>query len=477
MMLLLAKICTVHAPILLKHAVDALDTRIAPEIIIPFALLFAYGGLRILSVIFQELREILFIKVAQYAIRQTSLNVFRHLHRLSLRFHLERQTGGITNVIERGARSMDFLLTFMLFNIIPTIVELMLVGAILWGFFDFSYALATIGTIVVYVVFTLLLTEWRVKYRREINEQQRIASSKTVESLLNYETVKYFSKENFEAERLKVNLLNAEKAQFLSTSSLSLVNIGQSAIIATGLIGLLIMAAYDYNASKLTLGDFVLVNSYLLQLYIPLNFLGFVYRQIRQSLIDIEDMFVLLKQNSDISDADNANDIDVKKGHIIFDQIHFAYDERRKVLQNFSLDIPALSSVAIVGASGCGKSTISRLLFRFYETNQGCITIDGHDIQYVTQESLRRAIGIVPQDTVLFNDSIYYNIAYGALGDATQSDIEHVAKLAQIHDFIISLPDGYDTVVGERGLKLSGGEKQRVAIARMLLKKPKNYGF
>ena len=356
---------------------------------------------------------------------------------------------------------------------LSTIIELLMVSAILWGFFNIYYALITIATIVIYVLFTLMTTEWRVKFRRKANKEQRIASTKTIDSLLNYETVKYFTKEDFEAKNLEKNLYGIEKARILTASSLSAVNIGQSFIISTGLIILLLMAAFDYNANIITLGDFVLVNSYLLQLYIPLNFLGFVYRQTRQSLIDMEDMFGLLSCTRDIADKDNAPDIMIKNCHIIFNNVNFSYDDKRQILHHLSLDIPALSSVAIVGASGSGKTSLSRLLFRFYDIDDGHITIDGQDIRDVNQQSLRRAIGIVPQDTVLFNDTIRYNIAYGALDIATQDDIENTAKSAQIHDFIMSLPDGYDTIVGERGLKLSGGEKQRVAIARMLLKNPK----
>jgi len=470
--LALAKLITVGVPILYKQSVDALT--ITPQqamIAVPVLLLLGYGLARILSGVFSEARDIAFARVGQGAIRTVGLQVFRHLHGLALRFHLDRQTGGVTRSIERGTKGIEFLLNFMLFNILPTLLEIGLVTLILWRLYDGSFALVTFGTIALYIAYTLGVTEWRTKFRREMNETDQQASTKAIDSLLNFETVKYFGNEDHEAQRYDQALSRYEKAAVKSKVTLALLNMGQGAIIAIGLTAVMLLAADGVTKGTLTLGDFVLVNTYLVQLYLPLNFLGFVYREIKQSLTDMEAMFRLLAENAEITDSDHARPLQVAGGTVAFNAVHFAYDPSRPILQGVELTVPAGHTVAIVGPSGAGKSTISRLLFRFYDVTQGAITIDGQDIRDVTQTSLRGAIGIVPQDTVLFNDSIRYNIAYGR-PDSTQEEIEQAAKLARIHDFVVSLPDGYDTRVGERGLKLSGGEKQRVAIARTILKRP-----
>ncbi|CAA7627042.1 ABC-type transport system involved in Fe-S cluster assembly, permease and ATPase component protein [Candidatus Terasakiella magnetica] len=467
-----AKGITVMVPLLYKQAVDALTTR--PDttiIVVPLALLLAYGAVRTLSGAFAELRDIVFVKVAQRAIRSVGLSVFQHLHRLGLRFHLERQTGGVSRSIERGTKGIEFLLNFMLFNILPTLLEIGLVTAVLWSLYDASFALIAAGTILVYVAFTLSVTEWRTKYRRTMNETDSEASTKAIDSLLNFETVKYFCNEEHEAGRYDKALQRYEGAATKSKVTLSLLNIGQGAIIAIGLTLVMIQAARGVADHSMTLGDFVLVNAYLVQLYMPLNFLGFIYREIKQSLTDMESMFRLLRENAEIEDAATARPLALAGGEVRFEDVSFGYDPDRQILNGVTFTVPAGRTVAIVGPSGAGKSTISRLLFRFYDVQGGAIRIDGQDIRAVTQASLRAAIGIVPQDTVLFNDSIRYNIAYGRPG-AGQDEIETAARLASIHDFIVSLPQGYETRVGERGLKLSGGEKQRVAIARTILKSP-----
>jgi ATP-binding cassette subfamily B protein len=464
-----AKLITVAVPLIYKQAVDALS---APSpLAVPLALLVAYGAGRTLAGLFGEARDIAFARVGQSAIRAVGLKVFRHLHRLALRFHLDRQTGGVSRAIERGTKGIEFLLNFMLFNILPTLLEIALVTAVLWRMYDARFALVTFGTIALYILYTLAVTEWRTKFRRAMNETDTEASTKAVDSLLNFETVKYFCNEDHEAARYDRALARYEAAAVKSKVTLALLNMGQGAIIALGLTAVMIMAAQGVADATMTLGDFVLVNAYLVQLYLPLNFLGFVYREIKQSLTDMEAMFRLLDQNAEIADDDGAPALAVDGGAIRFQSVSFAYDPDRPILKEVDFTVPAGRTVAIVGPSGAGKSTISRLLFRFYDVTGGRLSIDGQDIRRVTQSSLRAAIGIVPQDTVLFNDTIRYNIAYGRPG-AGQDEIEAAARLARIHDFVVSLPAGYDTRVGERGLKLSGGEKQRVAIARTILKSP-----
>ncbi|ARJ64267.1 metal ABC transporter permease [Magnetospirillum sp. ME-1] len=467
-LLVAAKGVGVGVPLLYKQAVDALSASVA---IVPLALLVAYGAARVMGGSFAELRDIVFVKVAQRAIRKVGLGVFTHLHRLGLRFHLDRQTGGVSRAIERGTKGIEFLLNFMLFNILPTLLEIGLVTAILWSLYDGVFALITAATIAVYIAFTLGVTEWRTKFRRAMNETDSEASTKAIDSLLNFETVKYFCNEAHEAGRYDKALARYEQAASKSKVTLSLLNMGQGAVIAVGLTLVMIRAAQGVADGTMTLGDFVLVNAYLIQLYLPLNFLGFVYREIKQSLTDMESMFRLLKENAEIEDSPGAAPLALSGGEVRFENVAFGYNPDRQILGGVDFAVPAGHTLAIVGPSGAGKSTISRLLFRFYDVNEGRILIDGQDIRDVTQGSLRAAIGIVPQDTVLFNDTIRYNIAYGRPG-ATQDEIEEAARLARIHDFVQSLPQGYDTRVGERGLKLSGGEKQRVAIARTILKRP-----
>ena len=471
-LLVLAKVANVYVPILYKQAIDILGEDQAAIIVVPIGLLIAYGLVRVATVAFGEMRDAIFAKVAERAIRKVSLRVFEHLHRLSLRFHLERRTGGLSRAIERGVKGIEFLLTFMLFNILPTLVEVVMVCGILWWFYGVIYAAITFVTIAAFIAFTLAVTEWRLKYRRRMNQQDSEAHTKAIDSLLNYETVKYFGNEAHESERFDASRRRYEIAAVQSKTSLSLLNIGQGAIIAIGLTGITIKAGYEVAAGTMTLGDFVLVNTYLIQLYIPLNFLGFVYREIKQSLTDMEAMFELTQLYPEIEDKPGAKALDLRDGEIRFENVRFAYDERRTILDDVSFTVPAGDTVAIVGASGVGKSTISRILFRFYDIESGTVRIDGQDVRDVTQSSLRAAIGIVPQDTVMFNDTIYYNIAYGRTG-ASRAEVEEAARLAHVHDFIIAMPDGYDTQVGERGLKLSGGEKQRVAIARTILKDPR----
>src|SRR5215470_13394978 len=469
--LVAAKIANVYVPIFFKGMVDALSPKAPGAIAFPLAMLLAYGGARVLSQTFAELRDGVFAKVAQRAIRRVALRTFVHLHRLSLRFHLERQTGGLSRVIERGSNGIEYFLFFVLFNVVPTLLEIALVCGILWHFYSFWFALVTLVTMIGYVWYTLSVTEWRLKYRRRMNEADEEANTKAIDSLLNYETVKYFSNEQHEARRYDLALQRYEKAGVISRTSLSLLNIGQAAIIAVGATLMMAMAAGGVIAGRMTVGDFVLVNTYLIQLYAPLNFLGTVYREIRQALLDMEKMFNLLHVDVEVEDLPGAPTLRVKRGAVAFENVEFGYDPRRPILKGVSFSVPPGKTVAIVGPSGAGKSTISRLLFRFYDVNEGAIRIDGQDLRTVTQASLRAAIGIVPQDTVLFNDTIYYNIAYGR-PEASPAEVEHAARLARIHDFIMGLPEGYHTRVGERGLKLSGGERQRVAIARTILKRP-----
>jgi ATP-binding cassette subfamily B protein len=468
--LIAAKLINVTTPMLFKRAIDALTPH-ATEMVVPLAVVLAYGLARVMSQTFGELRDALFAKVGQNAIRTIGLTVFRHLHGLSLRFHLDRQTGGLTRAVERGTKGIEFLLSFMLFNILPTFLEIGLVTAVLSHLYDARFAAVTLITIALYVLFTLVITEWRTIHRRTMNESDQEASTRAIDSLLNFETVKYFGNEAHEADRFDRALRRYEKAAVTSKVSLSLLNIGQGAIISVGLTLIMLMAAREVVQGRMKVGDFVLVNTYLIQLYLPLNFLGFVYREIKQSLIDMESMFLLLTEHREIADRPGAKDLALLGGEIRFVAVRFGYGPDREILHDISFTVPAGKSVAIVGPSGAGKSTLSRLLFRFYDVGLGAILIDGQDIRDVTQRSLRAAIGIVPQDTVLFNDSIYYNIAYGRPG-ATTAEIEQAALMARIHDFVVSLPDGYQTKVGERGLKLSGGEKQRVAIARTILKAP-----
>ncbi|MGE3969020.1 MAG: ABC transporter ATP-binding protein/permease, partial [Dongiaceae bacterium] len=468
--LVCAKFANIYVPILFKRMVDALGPTNA-AIAVPVGLLLAYGVARVMTQLFAELRDAIFAKVAQRAIRKVALSTFRHLHRLSLRFHLDRQTGGLSRAIERGAKGIEFLLFFVLFNVLPTLLEIALVCGILWKLYDFWFALITFVTIVGYIAYTLLVTEWRIKYRRQMNETDSEANTKAIDSLLNYETVKYFTNEEHEARRYDVALQGYEKAAVKTRVSLSLLNIGQAVIIAVGVTVMMAMAARGVAQGRMTVGDFVLVNTYLIQLYLPLNFLGTVYREIRQSLIDMEAMFSLLSVDVEVADRPGAPPLRVDRGELAFEGVSFGYDARRPILKQVSFAVPPGHTVAVVGPSGAGKSTISRLLFRFYDVNEGRILIDGQDIREVTQSSLRAALGIVPQDTVLFNDTIYYNIAYGRPG-APRGEIEDAARLARIDGLVASLPDGYETRVGERGLKLSGGEKQRVAIARTILKRP-----
>ena len=470
--LVLAKVANVSIPLALKGIVDNLDAAQNPVLVLPIAFLLAYGALRLASSLFGELRDAIFAKVTQRAIRRVALQVFRHLHSLALKFHLERQTGGVSRDIERGTRGISFLLTFMLFNVIPTLVEIGLVATILLVKYQAAFALITFGTVAVYIIFTLTVTEWRMKFRRTMNEMDSKANTRAIDSLLNYETVKYFGNEDFEARRYDDNLTVWEKAAVQNQTSLSFLNFGQGAIIAMGITWLLFLAAGGVVDKSLTMGDLVLINAYLLQLFIPMNFLGFVYREIKHSLADMEKMFKLLDENPAIRDKPDAKPLEVGEGAIRFEQVDFGYSSRRQILFDVDFQIPAGHKVAVVGTSGGGKSTLVRLLFRFYDVNGGRILINGHDIRNVTQHSLRAAIGIVPQDTVLFNDTIYYNIAYANPDSPREAGIR-AAQKAHIHDFIESLPDGYDALVGERGLKLSGGEKQRIAIARVILKNPR----
>ncbi|MDH5631818.1 MAG: ABC transporter ATP-binding protein/permease [Gammaproteobacteria bacterium] len=470
LLLMTAKTATVGIPLLLKDIVDILDKPQA-MLAIPIVLLLGYGGLRLASSVFAELRDVVFAKVTQSSIRRVTIRVFEHLHKLSLRYHLERQTGGMSRDLERGAAGIRFLLNFMIFNILPTLFEIGLVSAILLAKYDISFTLSILGTLVVYILFTLLITEWRMVFRRNMNELDSRANTTAIDSLINYETVKYFNNEHYEADRYNEHMKKWQDAAIRNQTSLSVLNGGQNGIIAVGVTILMTLAAKGVVDGEMTIGDLVLVNAFLLQLYQPLHFLGFVYREIRHSLADMERMFGILETTPEIEDKTDAHDLKVSQGHIRFDHVDFGYDDNRQVLFDVSFEIPAGHKVAVVGASGAGKSTLSRLLFRFYDVTNGRITIDGQDVRDVSQLSLRGNIGIVPQDTVLFNDSIHYNIAYGR-PDASDEEIIGAAKRAHIHTFIESLPDGYDTVVGERGLKLSGGEKQRVAIARTILKNP-----
>ncbi len=471
-LLVLAKVANVYVPLLYKRVVDALGTPPAEFMIVPVALILAYGVARVAAQAFGEVRDAVFAPVAQRAIRNLALDVFGHLHALSLRFHLERQTGGLSRVIERGTQGMEFLIRFTTFNILPTLLEIVMVGAILWHLYDWRFTTVTLGVIAGYIVFTITLSEWRIKFVRHMNDADTEANAKAIDSLINYETVKYFGNEAHEARRYDVGRRRYEVAAIRSSRTLSLLNIGQGSIIAVGLAVIMVMAGDGVAAHTMTVGDFVAVNAFLLQLYAPLNMLGFAYREIRAALVSMEKMFGLLDVPAEVSDRPAAPALAVSGGEIVFDHVDFHYDVARPILHDVSFRVAPGNTVAIVGSSGAGKSTVSRILFRFYDVAGGSVRIDGQDIREVTQSSLRAAIGVVPQDTVLFNDTIYYNICYGR-PDCTRAEVEQAAKLARIHDFIMALPDGYDATVGERGLKLSGGEKQRVAIARTILKNPR----
>jgi ATP-binding cassette subfamily B protein len=479
-----AKAASVGVPLIMKALVDTLapgklvdQAAATVALVMPVALLLSYGLLRLTTTAFTELREYVFAKVTQAAVHKAALQVFRHLHAMSLRFHLERQTGGVTRDIERGTRGISSLVSYTLYSIVPTLVEFALIIGILLVKYDVWFAGITVVALITYIVFTIVVTEWRTHFRRTMNELDSKANVKAIDSLLNYETVKYFGNEDYEARRYDQSMESWKRAAIRSQTSLSLLNTGQSAIIALAVTAMMWRATQGVIDGSMSLGDLVLVNAFMIQLYIPLNFLGVIYREIKQSLADMEKMFTLLEQHREVADAPAAPDLQLRAGTVKFEQVDFSYDKlpdgspKRQILFAVDFTIPAGKTLAVVGHSGSGKSTLSRLLFRFYEVDAGRITIDDQDIRSVTQASLRRAIGIVPQDTVLFNDTIEYNIAYGRPG-ASRAEVEAAAKAAHIHDFIISTPDGYNTVVGERGLKLSGGEKQRVAIARTLLKNP-----
>lgn len=468
--LIAAKLANVGVPLLFKHMIDGLSGT-QQALAMPVALLILYGALRFSTSLFQELREILFARVTQRAVRQVSLEVFRHLHSLSLRFHLERQTGGVSRDIERGSRSISSLISYTLYSILPTLVEVGLVLGILFVQYDGGFVAITLVSLIAYIVFTIKVSNWRIDIRRAVNENDSAANTRAIDSLINYETVKYFNNETWEASRYDEQLVKWEHAATRSQTTLALLNLGQQAIIAIGVTAMMWRAADGVVSGRMTIGDLVLVNAFLIQLYMPLNFLGIVYREIRQALTDIERMFLLLKENREIADSPDARELPQGPLQVNFDSVDFAYEPERPILHRVSFVIEPGKTVAVVGHSGGGKSTLSRLLYRFYDVTGGAVRINGHDIRSVTQASLRSAIGIVPQDTVLFNDTIFYNINYGR-PDASREEVIAAARAAQLHDFIETLPQKYDTRVGERGLKLSGGEKQRVAIARALLKNP-----
>ena len=470
--LILSKVLSIYSPFLYGAAVDAFAEGGAPLFALgAVGLIVAYGGARIMLRGFEQLRDVVFAVVGQRALRRLALETFVHIHRLSMRYHITRKTGGLSRIVERGVKGVEFLLRFLLFSMGPLVLELLGIATVMLFVFGPEYMVTIFITIGIYVWFTFAVTEWRVKLRRKMNEQDTDANQKAIDSLLNFETVKYFSAEHREAERYDGAMRGYAEAALKTSYSLAFLNFGQSLIITLGLIAVLVMAANAVQAGTMSVGDFVIVNAYMIQITMPLNFLGTVYREIRQSLVDMGDMFDLLDQPAEIKDAPNAKDLTVTGGHVRLKDVHFGYDVSRPILKGVDIDVPAGQTVAIVGPSGSGKSTIGRLLFRFYDVGQGGLSIDDQDVRDVTQTSLHRAIGVVPQDTVLFNDTIYYNIAYGR-DHATRADVEQAAKDAQIHDFIMSLPEGYKTQVGERGLKLSGGEKQRVGIARTLLKNP-----
>ena len=470
-----AKLANVAIPLLLKHLIDSMTPKpgVGQLVVVPIALLLGYGALRLSTSLFTELRELVFSKATEGAARSISLQVFRHLHAMSLRFHLERQTGGMTRDIERGTRGVNSLISYSLYSIIPTLIEVALVLGILGVRFDVGFVWITVFALVLYVAFTVTVTEWRTQFRKRMNELDSTAHSRAIDSLLNYETVKYFNNEAFEAQRYDENLQRLRRAAIKSQTTLSVLNTGQQLIIAVALVAMLLRATYGVVDGRMTLGDLVMVNAFMIQLYIPLNFLGVIYREIKQSLTDLEKMFTLMEREREIADAPDAVDLQLppEQVSVAFDHVTFGYDPSRTILHDISFEIPAGKTLAVVGPSGSGKSTLARLLYRFYDVQQGRILIAGQDLRRVRQASVRQAIGIVPQDTVLFNDTIEYNIAYGRPG-CSRAEVEAAAKAAHIHHFITSTPQGYDALVGERGLKLSGGEKQRVAIARTLLKNP-----
>jgi ATP-binding cassette subfamily B protein len=469
--LVTAKVANVGVPLVLKDIVDTLDTSKA-VLVLPFTLLVAYGALRLSTVLFAELRDVVFVPVTHRAARRIALAVFRHLHALSLRFHLDRQTGGMSRDIERGTRGISTLLSFMLFSIIPVVLEFVLVAAVLFAKFDWRFVAVTFAAVIVYIAFTIGITEWRSAIRKRANELDSKANTRAIDSLLNYETVKYFNNEEYEARRYDDSLQRYEVMAVRNEASLGLLNVGQAGIIAVAATALMVLCAQGVVARELSIGDLVLVNGLLIQLYIPLNFLGMAYREIKQALIDMERMFGLLEQHREVDDAPDAQDLPEGPAAVRFDAVDFGYDPRRQILHGMTFEIPPAAKVAVVGSSGAGKSTLARLLYRFYDVTGGTVNISGVDIRKLRQTSLRSAIAIVPQDTVLFNDTILYNIQYGRPA-ASHDEVVAAAKAAHIHDFILSLPDGYDARVGERGLKLSGGEKQRVAIARAILKNPR----
>ena len=469
--LTLAKVFTVQVPILFRETLDALNPDTGAALAVPIGLILAYGAARILALLFEQARDAIFAKVGQRAVRLLALRVFRHLHTLPLAFHLSRRTGGVARAIERGVKAIETLLRFTLFSVLPTTIEITLTFAILWSLLDLSFALVVMATVACYLIYTTVVTEWRTVHRRRMNEEDGRAHSRAVDSLLNFETVKYFAAEHHEAGRFDGAMRRYERAAVLSQTSLALLNVGQAAIVAVGVTAVMYMSAAGIADGDLSLGDFVLVNAYLLQLYQPLGFIGFVYREIKQALVDMERMFSLLRIAPEVRDRPDARALRIAGGEVAFEGGSFGYDPRRPVLKDITFRIGAGRTLAVVGPSGSGKSTLARLLFRFWDTDDGRILIDGQDIRDITQDSLRRAVGIVPQDTVLFNDTILYNIAYGR-PDAAPADIRRAADLAEISGLVDGLPDGWETGVGERGLKLSGGEKQRISIARTLLKDP-----
>jgi ATP-binding cassette subfamily B protein len=477
--LVLAKVATVYVPIVYSRAVDRLSAHggAAQVLAVPAGLIVAYGLVRLASAGFGELRDAVFAAVQQRTVRRVALETFRHMHRLSLRFHLDRQTGGVSRAIERGSAGIEQVLRLAVFNIVPTMIELLLVTGVLWRIFDWRFALVTFAAVGAYIAFTLAFASWRIRFRRTMNDNDTEAQSKAVDSLLNYETVKYFGNEQHEARRFDMALERYERAAVKSQVTLNMLNLGQAAIIAAGLAAIMLMAAQGVVAGQMSVGKFVLANTYLIQLYQPLNFLGFAYNTIKQGLVDMEQMFRLLSVDEEVQDRPDAAHLSAHLAEgapcsVSFKDVHFGYTPAREILKGVDFTVPAGCKVAIVGPTGAGKSTISRLLYRFYDVTEGAVLVDGRDVRDYTQASLRAAIGVVPQDTVLFNDTIRYNIAYGR-PDATQEEIENAAKVAQVHDFVLRMPDGYNTRVGERGLKLSGGEKQRVAIARTVLKDPR----
>ncbi len=469
--LILAKVANVGVPLVLKHIVDSLDQDSLP-LALPLGLLLGYGALRLASSLFNELRDAIFARVRHGAMRKVSVRVLEHLHRLSLRYHLERKTGGISRDIERGTRSVSSLLNYMVFSILPTLVEVILIAGILLHQYNVWFVAITFASVIAYILFTFRVTEWRMKYRVKMNAADSKANTQAIDSLINYETVKYFGNERHELARYDTSLEEWENAAVRSQTSLAALNVGQAAIIAAGVTSIMVLASSGVVEGTLSIGDLVLINALLLQLFIPLNFLGVVYSQLKHAIADMQLMFDVLEKQPEIQDRPDAAPLRLRDGEVRFEHVDFAYDPERPILKDVSFEIPAGRRVAVVGPSGAGKSTLARLLFRFYDVDAGRILIDGQDIRSVTQDSLRAAIGIVPQDTVLFNDTLRYNIGY-ARQDASFEEIQQAARLANIHDFIVSLPNGYDTVVGERGLKLSGGEKQRVAIARAILKNPR----